>query len=276
MKDLAHKTAVITGAASGLGLAMASRFAREGMNIVLADIEDAALAKATEEILALGVQALPMRIDVSQAESVEALAEASLARFGAVHLVCNNAGVGGLRRRTWEADLRDWKWVLGVNLWGVIHGVKSFVPRMLAQGGEGHMVNTASVAGLLSTPAMSVYNVSKHGVVTLTETLHHDLAEIGAKLKVSLLMPAWVDTGIWNSERNRPDGLRVSEAEEMDRARRLAMRELLKKGKVGADDVADMVLDAVVSERFYVMTHPRIRTAIEARTNAILDGRPPA
>lgn len=276
MKDLSQKTAVITGAASGLGLAMAKRFARAGMNIVLADIEEAALARASEEILTLGVQALPVRVDVAQAESVEALAETTLSRFGSVHLVCNNAGVGGLRRRAWEADLRDWKWVLGVNLWGVIHGVRSFVPRMLAQGGECHMVNTASVAGLLSTPAMSVYNVSKHGVVTLTETLHHDLAEIGAKLKVSLLMPAWVDTEIWNSERNRPDGLRVPEAEEIDRARRVAMRELLKKGKVGADDVANMVLDAVANERFYVMTHPRIRTAIEARMSAILDSRPPA
>ena len=275
MKDLAHKTAVITGAASGLGLAMAKRFARVGMSIVLADIEDVALAKATDEILALGVPALPVRVDVSQAQSVEALAEATLSRFGNVHLVCNNAGVGGLRRRAWEADLRDWKWVLGVNLWGVIHGVKTFVPRMLAQGGECHMVNTASVAGLLSTPAMSVYNVSKHGVVTLTETLYHDLAEIGAKLKVSLLMPAWVDTAIWDSERNRPDGLRVPEVEEADRARRLAMRDLLKKGKVGADNVADMVLDAVLNERFYVMTHPRIGAAIEARTNAILGGRPP-
>lgn len=276
MKDLAQKTAVITGAASGLGLAMAKRFAREGMNIVLADIEPAPLARASEEILALGVQALPVPVDVSQADSVAALADAAAIRFGAIHLVCNNAGVGGLRRRAWEADLRDWKWVLGVNLWGVIHGVASFVPRMLAQGDECHMVNTASVAGLLSTPAMSVYNVSKHGVVTLTETLHHDLAEIGAKLKVSLLMPAWVDTGIWNSERNRPDGLRVPESEPMDGARRIAMRELLKKGRVGADEVADMVLDAVVNERFYVMTHPRIRTAIEARMNAILDGRPPA
>jgi short-subunit dehydrogenase len=147
---------------------------------------------------------------------------------------------------------------------------------MLDQGCDCHMVNTASVAGLLSTPAMAVYNVSKHGVVTLTETLHHDLAEIGAKLKVSLLMPAWVDTEIWNSERNRPDMLRVPQAEETDRARRLAMRELLKKGKVGAEDVAAMVLDAVVNERFYVMTHPRIRTVIEARMNAIFDGRDPA
>lgn len=276
MKNLRDKTAVITGAASGLGLAMAKRFAREGMNVVLADIEEAALAQASSQILALGVQALPIRVDVAQAQSVDALAQAATAHFGAIHLVCNNAGVGGLRRRIWEADLRDWQWVLGVNLWGVIHGVKSFVPRMLAQGDECHMVNTASVAGLLSTPAMSVYNVSKHGVVTLTETLHHDLAEIGAKLKVSLLMPAWVDTEIWNSERNRPDTLRVPEAEAIDRARRIAMRDLLKKGKVGADDVADMVLDAVVNERFYVMTHPRIRTAIEARVDAILEGRPPA
>lgn len=276
MKALARKTAVVTGAASGLGFAMAKRFAAEGMNIVLADIEQDALARAADAIAAIGVQALPVRTDVSQADSVDALAEAAKDRFGDIHLVCNNAGVGGLRRRIWEADLRDWQWVLGVNLWGVIHGVKTFVPIMLDQGCECHMVNTASVAGLLSTPAMAVYNVSKHGVVTLTETLHHDLAEIGAKLKVSLLMPAWVDTEIWNSERNRPDMLRVPQAEETDRARRLAMRELLKKGKVSADDVAAMVLDAVVHERFYVMTHPRIRTVIEARMNAIFEGRDPA
>jgi NAD(P)-dependent dehydrogenase (short-subunit alcohol dehydrogenase family) len=275
MQELAHKTAVVTGAASGLGLAMARRFARAGMNLVLADVEQAALIRAADEIAALGVQALPVRTDVAQAESVEALAEAAQARFGALHLVCNNAGVGGLRRRIWEADLRDWQWVLGVNLWGVIHGVKSFVPRMLAQDCDCHMVNTASVAGLLSTPAMAVYNVSKHGVVTLTETLHHDLAEIGARLKVSLLLPAWVDTEIWNSGRNRPESLRVAEAEAGDRARGLAMRELLKKGRLGADDVAAMVLDAVLNERFYVLTHPRISTAVEARLQDILQGRDP-
>lgn len=276
MNALAKKTAIVTGAASGLGFAMAQRFAAEGMNVVLADIEQDALARAADAITAIGVQALPVRTDVSQADSVDALAKTAQDRFGDIHLVCNNAGVGGLRRRIWEADLRDWQWVLGVNLWGVIHGVKTFVPIMLDQGCECHMVNTASVAGLLSTPAMAVYNVSKHGVVTLTETLHHDLAEIGAKLKVSLLLPAWVDTEIWNSERNRPDVLRVPQAEETDRTRRLAMRELLKKGKVSAEDVAAMVLDAVVNERFYVMTHPRIRTVIEARMNAILEGRDPA
>ncbi len=276
MKELTGKTAVITGAASGLGYAMAQRFARAGMNVVLADIEQEALTRAAASIAALGVEALPVHTDVSQADSVQALAKAAQSRFGGIHLVCNNAGVGGLRRRAWEAALRDWQWVLGVNLWGVIHGVKTFVPLLLAQGGECHMVNTASVAGLLSTPSMSVYNVSKHGVVTLTETLHHDLAEIGAQLKVSLLLPAWVDTGIWNSDRNRPDTLRVPEAEATDRVRRIAMRELLKKGKVSAEDVAEMVLDAVLNERFYVMTHPRIRTAIEARVSAILEGRDPA
>ncbi len=276
MRDLIDKTAVITGAASGIGFAMARRFAREGMNIVLADIEPRPLERARAEIEALGVAALAVPTDVSQAEQVQALAQAAQSRFGAIHLVCNNAGVGGLRRRAWEADVRDWQWVLGVNLWGVIHGVRTFVPLMLEQACACHMVNTASVAGLLSTPSMSVYNVSKHGVVTLTETLYQDLAEIGAQLKVSLLLPAWVDTEIWNAERNRPQALAVPEAAEIDRERREAMRTLLRKGKVSADDVADKVLDAVREERFYVITHPRIGTAIEARMQDAVQGRNPA
>lgn len=276
MDNLVGRTAVITGAASGLGFAMARRFARAGMNIVLADIEQHALDVAAGAVRTLGADALAVRTDVADARSVESLAQQAGTRYGPIHLVCNNAGVGGLRRRAWEADLRDWQWVLGVNLWGVIHGVKTFIPPMLAHGEPCHMVNTASVAGLLSTPAMSVYNVSKHGVVTLTETLHHDLAEVGAKLKVSLLLPAWVDTGIWDSERNRPAALRVPEAEGSDRERRLAMRELLRKGRVSADDVAAQVHDAVLGERFYVLPHPRIRTSIDARLRAILDDRPPA
>jgi NAD(P)-dependent dehydrogenase (short-subunit alcohol dehydrogenase family) len=276
MQDLRNKVAVVTGAASGIGFALARRFAREGMKLVLADIEPAPLDHARTELAAMGVDVLAVPADVSSAEQVAALAQAAQSEFGAIHLVCNNAGVGGLRRRAWEADLRDWQWVLGVNLWGVIHGVRTFVPIMLAQDCDCHMINTASVAGLLSTPALAVYNVSKHGVVTLTETLRQDLAEIGAKLKVSLLLPAWVDTRIWEAERNRPAALRVPEHEALDRLRREEMHAVLKKAKVSAADIADRVLDAVLNERFYVMTHPRIGGAIEARMSEILAACGPA
>jgi NAD(P)-dependent dehydrogenase (short-subunit alcohol dehydrogenase family) len=258
-----------------LGLAMARRFATAGMRVVLADVEAAALERARAELVASAAGVLAVQTDVSEAAAVERLARAALDRFGAVHLVCNNAGVGGLRRLAWEADLRDWQWVLGVNLWGVIHGVRTFVPLMLAQDCACHMVNTASVAGLLSTAEMSVYNVSKHAVVTLTETLYQDLARVGAKLKVSLLLPAWVDTQLWDSERNRPEGLRVPAAQADDCARRAAMRAALKKGKVSAADVAQRVLEAVVDERFYIVTHPRIGAAIESRTREIVWQRNP-
>jgi NAD(P)-dependent dehydrogenase (short-subunit alcohol dehydrogenase family) len=254
---------------------MAKRFAGEGMKVVLADVEPAALAQARDALTATGATVLAERIDVSVAADVQRLADLTQAAFGAIHVVCNNAGVGGLRRRAWEADLKDWAWVLGVNVWGVIHGVHAFVPRMLAQDCECHMVNTASVAGLLSTSSMSVYNVSKHAVVTLTETLYQDLALAKAKLKVSLLLPAWVDTQIWNSARNRPEELRVPEMEAGDETRREAMRELLRKGKVSADDVAGLVLDAIRNEHFYVMTHPRIRSVIETRMQDILQDRNP-
>jgi NAD(P)-dependent dehydrogenase (short-subunit alcohol dehydrogenase family) len=275
MNDFQGKVAVVTGGASGLGFAMAKRFAGEGMKVVLADVEPAALAQARDALTATGATVLAERIDVSVAADVQRLADLTQAAFGAIHVVCNNAGVGGLRRRAWEADLKDWAWVLGVNVWGVIHGVHAFVPRMLAQDCECHMVNTASVAGLLSTSSMSVYNVSKHAVVTLTETLYQDLALAKAKLKVSLLLPAWVDTQIWNSARNRPEELRVPEMEAGDETRREAMRELLRKGKVSADDVAGLVLDAIRNEHFYVMTHPRIRSVIETRMQDILQDRNP-
>lgn len=207
MQDLKDKVAVITGGASGLGLAMAKRFAREGMKLVLADIEEDALRKVEQEFRKAGVPVLGIRTDVSRSQDVERLAEKTLATFGAVHIVCNNAGVapGGV---VWENTTADWEWVLGVNVWGVIHGVRVFVPIMLRQDTPCHVVNTASVAGLLSVPAMGIYCVSKHAVVTLSECLYHDLAERGSKIGVSVLCPAYVPTGIIDSERNRPALLR--------------------------------------------------------------------
>src|SRR5487761_2275432 len=245
MKDFQGKVAVITGGASGLGRAMAERFARAGMSIVLADVEPNALAKATAEMKAAGARVIGVRTDVSKAAEVEALAQQTLAAFGGVHLIANNAGVadGG---NVWDNTVADWEWVLGVNLWGVIHGVRVFTPIMLAQGSEGHIVNTASVAGLLSPPGMGIYSVSKHAVVALSECLHQDLAQKTDKVKCSVLCPAYVPTGIADSGRNRP----------------AALSETRHKS---AADVAQKVFEAVCEERFYILTHPKIKPSIQWR-----------
>ena len=210
MKDFQGKVAVVTGGASGLGRAMAQRFAREGMRIVLADVQQDALDRTVAEFTREGYSAIGVRCDVSKTAEVDALRDATLERFGKVHVVCNNAGVapGGL---AWESTIADWEWCLGVNVHGVIHGLRSFVPVMLAQGEEGHIVNTASVAGLISPPSMAIYCVSKHAVVTLTECLHHDLASKSDKVKASVLCPAYVPTAIADSERNRPADLKNPE-----------------------------------------------------------------
>ena len=207
MKEFQGKVAVITGGASGLGRAMAERFAREGMKIVLADVDPAALAKTEAEMKAGGAAVVSARTDVSKGEDVELLARKAIDAFGAVHVVVNNAGVSPLGA-VWDSTVADWQWALGVNLWGVIHGVRVFAPILLAQDAEGHIVNTASVAGLISPPGSGVYNVTKHAVVALTETLHHDLARRGAKVKCSVLCPAYVSTGIADSERSRPAALK--------------------------------------------------------------------
>ena len=275
MKDFKGKVAVITGGASGLGLAIAHRAANEGMKVVLADIEQAALDRAVDEMQRAGAEVIGVRTDVSRAADVDALAKKTISTHGKVHLVCNNAGVGGIRLKTWEASLADWQWVLGVNVWGVIHGVRTFTPIMLAQDEPCHMVNTASVAGLLSPSGMSVYNVSKHAVVTLSETMFQDLALMQAKLKVSVLCPAFVATGIWNSARNRPADLSVGidKAEEERRAREV--KAVLDKGRLSAADVADQVFAAIVEEKFYILTHAKIKGPVEIRMQDILLGRNP-
>lgn len=276
MKEFKHRVAVITGGASGLGLAMARRFAGEGMRLVLADVQQDALDRAVAAFETEGVPVLGFKCDVADPASVDALRDAAYARFGAVHIVCNNAGVapGGL---AWESTLADWKWCLGVNVHGVIHGLRAFVPRMLAGGEEGHIVNTASVAGLLSPPGMGIYCVSKHAVVTLTECLHHDLATKTDRIKASVLCPAYVPTGISDSERNRPDDLRNTpremSAEELARAE--SLKHAVKSGRISADDVAEMVFTAIRDERFYILTHPKIKGAIETRMQDILLERPP-
>jgi NAD(P)-dependent dehydrogenase (short-subunit alcohol dehydrogenase family) len=270
---LKGKVAAVTGAASGLGRAMALEFAREGMDVALGDVDLKGLSSVAEEARALGVRAISSPTDVSKSEEVERLAEKTVHELGAVHVVCNNAGVSPLGA-VWEHTLDEWRWILGVNLWGVIHGVRAFAPRLLAQG-EGHIVNTASVAGLICPSGSGAYNVTKHAVVALSETLHHDLRERGSTVGVSVLCPAYVPTGIAESERNRPRDVRPSEKSSATLAREAMLRKAVASGRLSADDVARAVVDAVKNGRFYVLTHPRIKGAIRARMEDLLEERPP-
>lgn len=277
MREFRDKVAVVTGAASGIGRAMAERFAAEGMKVVLADIEQGALAKTESEMKANGATVLAVSTDVSKAADVEALANKTIDAFGAVHILCNNAGVavGGV---SWERTLKDWQWVLGVNLWGVIHGIRVFVPIMLGQDTEGHIVNTASLAGLTSIPLHGVYQVTKHGVLTLSESLHHELTLSGAKVKVSVLCPGWVNTRIADSARNRPAELDNGPTEPTRRpeeeAFEMAARQLLAAG-LPPQQVADDVLHAIREEKLYVLTHPEANDFIRTRVEDILVERNP-
>ena len=273
MKEFAGKVAVITGAGSGFGREFARLGAGLGMKLVLADIQADALAATADELRARGVELIAERVDVSRAEDMERLALRTKEAFGKVHLLFNNAGVaaGGL---VWENSTKDWEWVLGVNLWGVIHGVRCFVPMMLEQGDECHVVNTASVAGLLSTQLMGVYNVSKHGVVTLTETLFNDLRLKGANIGVTLLCPAYVPTNINQSQRNRPDA--EGELTESMKAAQAAMDKAVTSGRVSAEDVAKMTFEAIRENRFYVVTHPKILSSVELRLQDVVEQRNPS
>jgi NAD(P)-dependent dehydrogenase (short-subunit alcohol dehydrogenase family) len=275
MKQFKDKVAVITGGASGIGLALARRSAAEGMQVVLADIEEGPLAAAAAELKGAGAKVLTVKTDVSRAEEVENLAAQTLQAFGGAHLVFNNAGVGGVRVKTWQATAKDWEWVLGVNVWGVIHGVRVFTPIMLRQGDEGHIVNTASAAGFVSMASTAPYAVSKHSVVTLSEVLYHDLKAENARVGVSVLCPAWVGTNIWNSQRNRPEDLRDHADTPEERARREEVRKVLEKGKVTAADVAEMTFEGIANDRFYIFPHPKIRKDIQTRMEDILALRNP-
>ncbi len=276
MQELAAKVAVITGAASGFGREFARLGASLGMRLALADVEREALSRVVDELRSQGAEVFGENVDVRQADQVERLAERTLERFGATHVLFNNAGVaaGGL---LWEAGERDWQWVLGVNLWGVIHGVRSFVPRMLEQGDACHVVNTASVAGLLAPQGMGVYNVSKHAVVALTETLYQDLRLAGAPIGVTLLCPAFVPTGIAQSERNRPAELRdATPPTESMRASQRATEKAVSSGRISAGEVARMTFDAIRENRFYVITHPNILPSVELRMQDVLMQRNPS
>ncbi len=275
MKSFSERTAVITGAASGIGLELARRAAREGMNLVLADIEFAQLETAAATLELPAERLLLQKTDVSRETEIAALADAAFARFGGVHLLCNNAGVG-LTRVTWEHSTADWEWVLGVNLWSVIYGIQHFLPKMLEQSDEGHIVNTSSVAGLLSTPGMAAYNVSKHGVVTISETLFGELLAAKAKVGVSVLCPAWVPTGIHQSARNRQERFgTAASAGGLSAAYEERMAQAVNAGRLGAADMANAVFDAVGEGRFYVIPHRKINNAIQLRTDDILNLRNP-
>ncbi|MDP2810009.1 MAG: SDR family NAD(P)-dependent oxidoreductase [Rhodocyclaceae bacterium] len=275
MKQFRDRTAVITGAASGIGLELARRAAAEGMQLVLADIEYARLEASAATLGLPAERLLLQKTDVSRESEIAALAAAAFRRFGGVHLLCNNAGVG-LTRVTWEHSTADWEWVLGVNLWSVIHGIQHFLPKMLEQGDEGHIVNTSSVAGLLSTPGMAAYNVSKQGVVTLSETLYGELAAAKAKVGVSVLCPAWVPTGIHQSSRNRQDRFgSAAPAAGLSAAYEERMGQAVKSGRLTAADMASAVFDAIGEERFYVIPHRKINNAIQLRMDDILNLRNP-
>jgi NAD(P)-dependent dehydrogenase (short-subunit alcohol dehydrogenase family) len=274
MKEFEGKVAVITGGASGIGRALSERFARAGMKIVLADVEPEALERAAREIGATGAQTLAVRTDVSKGADVEALAQATLDRFGKVHIVCNNAGVA-VSAPCWTHTVADWEWLLGVNLWGVVHGIRVFTPILLSQGEDGHIVNTGSVAGLMSGPGMGIYNVTKHSVVTLSETLYQELAMMGSRVGVSVLCPGFVKTRIFESARNRPDHLAAT-APRMEGSPDLEqMGRLLLAGGLEPSVIAERVFDAVASKRFYILPHPEFKERIKARLEDILAERNP-
>jgi NAD(P)-dependent dehydrogenase (short-subunit alcohol dehydrogenase family) len=272
MKDLQGKVAVITGGASGIGRAVAERAAGEGMKIVVGDIEEGPLKEAVDELTGRGAEALGIVTDVSDAASVRALRDRTLDRFGAVHLVHNNAGIG-LGGPIWEVSEEDWRWILGVNLWGVINGVAAFVPALIEQG-EGHVVNTASIAGLIAAPFLGPYNATKQAVVAISETLYKDLQAVGAPVGVSVLCPGFVRTRIAESERNRPPwapGRDVPGADEL----RGAVRSMVDGG-IEAAAAAERVIDAVRADTFYILTHPELDDAIATRFEDIMVGRPPS
>jgi NAD(P)-dependent dehydrogenase (short-subunit alcohol dehydrogenase family) len=275
MRDFAGKVAVVTGAASGIGLALAHRFAAAGMKVVLADVEQGPLDVAARAVAGAGVETLAVRTDVSKAADVDALATRARSAFGGVHVVCNNAGVA-VSGMSWTHTLSDWQWVLGVNLWGVIHGIRAFVPIMLAQGGEGHIVNTASIAGLTCAPGISIYNVSKHGVVAVSETLHHELAMLGSPVKVSVLCPGFVNTRILDSARNRPAPLADTVAPLPGSAEREeAVRGLVASG-IEPTQVAERVFEAIRDERFYVFPSDGWTERLRARMDDMVNARNPS
>ena len=277
MKQYQGKTAVITGAASGFGLEVARIAAARGMNLVLCDVQADALDQAAAEFAAYPL--LTQLVDVSKAEQMDSLAAAVKSRFGAPNFVFNNAGVGsgGL---IWENSLADWEWVLGVNLMGVVHGIRLFTPMMLEAAAadpdfEGHIVNTASMAGLLNAPNMGVYNVSKHAVVALSETLFQDLALVTEQLHCSVLCPFFVPTGISQSHRNRPGELSSGRVTRSQMISQAMSDKAVSSGRVSAAQVAAMLFEAMDEERFYIFSHPQALASVQTRLEDVMQLRNP-
>lgn len=272
------KTAVITGAGSGFGLELARIAARQGMRLVLIDVQQDVLEQAAQEQRAAGAEVLSFGLSVADAQAMQAMATTVQQHWGAPHLVFNNAGVGagGL---IWENSLDDWQWVLGVNLMGVVHGVRLFTPMMLQAARQdpawrGHLVNTASMAGLVNPPNMGVYNVSKHAVVSLTETLHHDLQLVTTQIGVSVLCPFFVATGISQSQRNRPGPSGKSTLSQ--RVGAAMMDKAVKAGKVSAVEVAEKTFAAIAARQFYIYSHPKALASVRERLLDVVEGRTPA
>ncbi len=279
MKDVKGRVAVVTGAASGIGRGMAESFAAAGMKVVLADVDAERLGEFARELEKSGAEVLPVKTDVSRQDQVDELARRALDAFGAVHVVCNNAGVAHGGVPTWQSTLHDWEWIVGVNLMGVVHGVRTFTPLLLEQG-EGHIVNTASMAGLISGAGNALYGVTKHAVVALSEALFNELAAQGqARVRVSVLCPGWINTQILqSSQRNQPEAVRHHLPQDRTSPEAEIRRKLLESMHASGLDprsVGDLVLDAIRAERFWILTHPQWKSMIRHRMENVLEERDP-
>nr|WP_315483864.1 SDR family NAD(P)-dependent oxidoreductase [uncultured Undibacterium sp.] len=275
MQELKGKVAVITGAAEGIGKAIAVAAAAEGMRLVLADISDALLNSTVQELRANGTEVIGVVTDVAKESDIQTLADQAYAQFGHVHLLVNNAGVA-FAKSAWETTAKDWEWIMGINLYGITHALRIFIPRMLESDEVAHIVNTASVAGLIAEPALAAYNVSKFGVVALSESLHHDLSLRKSKIGVSVLCPSWVKTRIIDAERNRKteDRIQADQLEKVSQKTGAAINNAVEAG-ISPQQVASDVITAVKANTFYILTHPETKAAVAIRSEDILQGRPP-